>query len=99
MLGSLRLLAFFVALPAARAFTPAASPDLTFIDSGLYTVTSITPNKGTRAGGTRVQIKGSGFNVNFFTAGNCVYIGKGNVGWAMCDVIEGACSVDCGGPS
>jgi hypothetical protein len=47
-------------------------------------------------GGTRVSIKGGGFNVNFFTAGNYVYIGSDATTWVPCDVIEGACSVQCG---
>ena len=36
-----------------------------------YSVTSITPKRGPVQGGTRVVISGSGFNVNFFTGGNC----------------------------
>ena len=39
-----------------------------------------------------------GFNVNFFTAGNYVYIGD-DKNQVQCDVIEGACSVQCGGPN
>ena len=36
--------------------------------------------------------------MNFFTAGNYVYIGDGS-NQVPCDVIEGACSVQCGGPN
>ena len=46
-----------------------------------------------------MTIKGGGFNVNFFTGGNYVYIGSDSTEWVPCDVIEGACSVDCGGPN
>jgi hypothetical protein len=67
----------------------AAKPDPTFVDTTEYFLTSITPNRGTRGGGSRVTLKGGGFNVNFFTAGNYVYIGSDSDGWAPCDVIEG----------
>mmetsp|Transcript_24658 Transcript_24658/g.50607 ORF Transcript_24658/g.50607 Transcript_24658/m.50607 type:complete len:191 (+) Transcript_24658:89-661(+) len=77
----------------------AASPDPTFVDTTEYYLNSITPNRGTRGGGSRVTLKGGGFNVNFFTAGNYVYIGNSDNGWSQCDVIEGACTVQCGGPN
>jgi hypothetical protein len=67
----------------------AAKPDPTFVDTTEYFLTSITPNRGTRAGGSRVTLKGGGFNVNFFTAGNYVYIGSDSTSWVPCDVIEG----------
>lgn len=71
-----------------------------FVDTSEYYVTSITPNRGTIEGGTRVTIRGGGFNVNFFTAGNYVYLGNEDTDeWVPCDVIEGACSVQCGGPN
>ena len=70
------------------------------MDTSEYYVSSITPNRGPVEGGTRVTIKGGGFNVNFFTAGNYVYIGdEDSDTWETCDVIEGACSVECGGPN
>ena len=75
-----------------------SQPDTTFVDTSEYYLTSISPNRGPIDGGTRVTIKGSGFNVNFFTAGNYVYIGTTAKGWVQCDVIEGACTVKCGGP-
>ncbi len=68
-------------------------PDPTFIDPNEYFLTSITPNRGSRDGGARVTLKGGGFNVNFFTAGNYVYIGSAATSWVPCDVIEGACTV------
>ena len=67
----------------------AAKPDPTFVDTTEYFLTSITPNRGTRGGGSRVTLKGGGFNVNFFTAGNYVYIGSDDTSWVPCDVIEG----------
>ena len=73
------------------------TPDPTFVDSSEYHVDSITPNQGTVAGGSRVTIKGGGFNTNFFSAGNYVSIGSGTT-WVPCEVIEGACTVQCGGP-
>ena len=66
-----------------------AKPDPTFVDVTEYYLTSITPNVGTRGGGSRVTLKGGGFNVNFFTAGNYVYIGSDSSTWVPCDVIEG----------
>jgi hypothetical protein len=85
---------FIVLRRAARE-----QPDPTFFDTEAeYFLTSITPHRGTQAGGTRVVLTGGGFNVNFFTAGNYVYIGDGD-DQVPCDVIEGACSVQCGGPN
>ena len=75
-----------------------AKPDPTFFDADEYAVDAITPNRGPLYGGTRVSISGSGFNTNFFEGGNYVYIGTDDAGWTTCDVIEGACTVKCGGP-
>ena len=58
----------------------------------------MTPSYGPITGGTRLTLSGGGFNVNFFEAGNYVYIGNDDDGWQTCDVIEGACTVKCGGP-
>jgi len=50
-------------------------------------------------------LSGGGFNTNFYTGGNYVYIGSDDIDglatseWQTCDVIEGACSVQCGGPN
>lgn len=44
-------------------------------------------------------MSGGGFNTNFYTGGNYVYIGSDASEWQPCDVIEGACSVQCGGPN
>ena len=90
-------LIYFISIGIANALK-SSTPDTTFVDSSEYYLTSISPNRGPIDGGTRVTIKGSGFNVNFFTAGNYVYIGTTAKGWVQCDVIEGACSVKCGGP-
>ena len=80
----------FLLLPSVvEACCRQAFPDPTFVDSTEYYLTSITPNGGTRGGGSRVTLKGGGFNVNFFTAGNYVYIGSDETSWVPCDVIEG----------
>jgi hypothetical protein len=71
----------------------------TFIDPNEYYINSITPQRGTKSGGTRVVLSGGGFNTNFYTGGNYVYIGRDDRMWQPCDVIEGACSVQCGGPN
>ena len=75
-----------------------AKPDPTFIDSDEYYLDEVSPNVGPITGGTRLTLSGAGFNVNFFEAGNYVYIGNDDDGWQTCDVIEGACTVKCGGP-
>lgn len=62
-------------------------PDPTFISDTEYNLESITPNRGPIEGGTRVSISGSGFNVNFFEAGNFAYVGSDDKGWATCDGI------------
>ena len=43
-------------------------------------------------GGTRISIGGEGFATDFWNGGNTVHIGG-----VPCDVVEGACTVDCGG--
>ena len=58
---------------------------------------SVEPTSGSSLGGTRLSIEGSGFTTDFFAAFNEVQIGRGDT-WVVCDVIEGACTVDCGGP-
>lgn len=60
-------------------------------------IDSVSPNRGTAAGGTRVHIYGEGFATEFYSGANSVYIGKASKSWVQCDVIEGACTVDCGG--
>jgi hypothetical protein len=69
------------------------------VDSSEYYLTSISPNRGTLDGGSRVVIKGGGFNTNFFTAGNYAYIGSDETEWVALDVFAGACTVQCGGPN
>ena len=59
-------------------------------------IDSVSPNYGTTEGGTHVTIKGTGFATEFFSGSNYVLIGSGST-WVTCDVIEGACTVDCGG--
>ena len=61
-------------------------------------VSSVTPNQGTALGGTRLSIIGEGFATDLFDGSNMVEIGDDSSGWVGCDVIEGACTVDCGGP-
>ena len=85
-------------LQVADACCRGSKPDPTFIDSDEFYLTSISPNRGMIGGGSRVTLKGGGFNTNFFTGGNYVYIGSDSTEWVTCTVIEGACSVECGGP-
>lgn len=80
-------------VPFAPAFGGEVSEFLTL------TVTSVSPNQGSIMGGARVFLNGSGFETNHFVGGNMVQIGRDGVGWAECDVIEAACSVDCGSSS
>lgn len=94
-----RALTWAMIVQGAGACCKGTGPDPTFVDSSEYYVTSISPNIGTLSGGARVVIKGGGFNVNFFTSGNYVFIGSNTRGWVPCDVIEGACTVQCGGPN
>ena len=77
-------------LTHADAFCCApTSADPTFEDKTERYLTAITPNRGTIGGGTKVFVTGGGFNVNFFTGGNYVYIGSDATEWTPCDVIEG----------
>jgi hypothetical protein len=39
---------------------------------------------------------GSDFTTNFHEGANTVHIGADSVGWVECNVVEGACTVDCG---
>ena len=60
-------------------------------------ITGVSPTKGSSNGGTRIHVEGAGFATEFFAGSNAVYIGSDAEGWAPCDVVEGACTVDCGG--
>jgi hypothetical protein len=64
----------------------------------------VTPANGTSTGGSRLHIFGRGFTVDIYSGSNAVYIGdpsfdylSTNPTWTPCPVVEGACSVDCGG--
>ena len=73
---------FLCFLDDCAGYTKAPKADLTFINTEQdFFVTSIIPNRGPRVGGTRVTISGAGFNVNFFTAGNSVFIGSDSTDW------------------
>ena len=89
---------FALFIERTEACCKAAKPDPTFVDSDEYYLDDVYPDRGTKGGETRLTLKGGGFNVNFFTGGNYVYIGRDDEEWVPCDVIEGACSVECGGP-
>ncbi|GMH51232.1 hypothetical protein TL16_g00968 [Triparma laevis f. inornata] len=69
-------------------------------------VDSVVPNVGTYTGGTHVHINGDNFAIDTYGGSNSVYFGYskydylapfGASPWVKCDVIEGACTVDCGG--
>ena len=60
-------------------------------------VTSVSPQYGSSNGGTRLHVGGAGFATEFYSGSNTVYVGTAADGWVECDVIEGACTVDCGG--
>ena len=69
-------------------------------DELVPAIDTVTPSYGCELGGTRLSITGRGFTTDFFAATNEVFIGT-NFGQSSessvaCDVIEGACSVDCG---
>ena len=65
-----------------------------FVDLEVF---SVDPSEGSVAGGSRLFVRGKGFDTDFFDGGqNIVQVGRAGIGWAACDVIEGACSVDCG---
>lgn len=80
----------FACLTQPRAFAQ---------DLADYSLSSITPNRGTRAGGSRVTLRGAGFRTNFVSSGNHVFIGSDSTEWQRCDVIEAVCSVQCSGPN
>ena len=71
----------------------------TFVEKAEKTreIDSVTPYWGSANGGTRLHIDGTGFATEFFSGKNKVMIGDDNSGWVACDVVEGACTVDCGG--
>ena len=71
----------------------------TFVENAEKTreVTSVEPRYGSTNGGTRLHVKGTGFATEFYSGSNTVFIGSESKGWVGCDVIEGACTVDCGG--
>ena len=73
----------------------------------------MSPNYGTATGGTHVHIRGDGFATDTYGGGNTLFMfdpsifelikdKPGHEIMSMvvvpCDVIEGACTVDCGGP-
>jgi hypothetical protein len=76
----------------------AAANDGRKLAAGL-SITSIEPNRGSYLGITRVTITGTGFSTNFIDGGNRVTIGRMHNGvWVGgdCEVLEGACTVECG---
>ena len=70
----------------------------TFVEAAqkVREVDSVSPSFGTTLGGTRLSIAGEGFATEFFDGSNSVKIGTDSSGYVDCDVIEGACTVDCG---
>ena len=71
----------------------------TFVENAEKTreIDSVTPYWGSANGGTRLHIDGTGFATEFFSGKNKVWIGSDSTEWVPCDVVEGACTVDCGG--
>ena len=74
-------------------------------DAAEFYLTGVSPSKGTGLGGTRLHIDGNGFTTDFFAARNTVHLCQSNrysttndPDCVECKVIEGACTVDCGGP-
>ena len=89
----------------ACAFEAARAADILDLgDTNVVTaetkraVYSVAPSESTALGGARVHIIGEGFATDIFDGSNAVAIGSDAKGWVACDVIEGACTVDCGGP-
>ena len=89
----------------ACAFEAARAADILDLgDTNVVTaetrraVYSVSPSESTALGGARVHIIGEGFATDIFDGSNAVAIGSDAKGWVACDVIEGACTVDCGGP-
>ena len=88
----------------ACAFEAARAADILDLgDTNVVTaetrraVYSVSPSESTALGGARVHIIGEGFATDIFDGSNAVAIGSDAKGWVACDVIEGACTVDCGG--
>eukprot|EP01048_Picozoa_sp_COSAG05_P018157 COSAG05_NODE_2605_length_2850_cov_3.223192_2_plen_170_part_00 len=62
-------------------------------------VTSISRHHGSSIGGQRLAIEGADFTTNFHEGANTVHVGSQKLGWVECNVVEGACTVDCGSAS
>ena len=72
-------------------------------------IDEVIPNEGTYTGGTHLHVIGEGFSVDTYGGSNEVLIGDPSYdyfinpalapnwqgAYAPCDVIEGACTVDC----
>ena len=89
-----------------KSFSRMATISENAVVSKTVKVDSITPNVGAAHGGTHIHVKGSGFSIDTYGGGNKVYIGDrryetetegGQPLWIEAPVIEGACTVDCGG--
>lgn len=63
------------------------------------TITDVTFESGSPLGSQRIALTGTGFTTNFHSGGNQVEIGSSATGWSACEVVEGACTVDCGSAS
>ena len=63
------------------------------------TIHDVTFESGSPLGSQRLALTGSGFTTNFHSGGNQVEIGSSAKGWTACEVVEGACTVDCGSAS
>lgn len=90
--GSLPLLA--AVLAAAQQGVVAPRPQ--DIDIPIVNVQGVSFDKGSCNGGQRLATTGSGFATNFHDSSNVVSLGSDALGWRECDVVQGACTVDCG---
>jgi hypothetical protein len=54
---------------------------------------------GSPLGSQRLAVEGDGFVTNHADGANTVEVGRDDLGWVPCRVVEGACTVDCGSSS
>lgn len=92
--STLRLELVAAVLAAVGQEVKAQPPDIQ-----LVRVDGMSFDTGSCYGGQRLHITGSGFATNFHDSTNIVTLGSDSIGWSACDVVQGACTVDCGSQS